>query len=148
MSCFVMVSPFRPYPFRSSRRAAALKAANIADAGAAGPCFARNARGRARPSARVRTGAVRAPDCPRESQDAPLPCVSQRFFETGAAGRAAPGKRLRMPPLRVLYRYIYPYVKQYREQKVKISPRTVTAAPPPACPRISAEVRWGRQVRA
>ena len=44
MSCFVMVSPFRPYPFRSSRRAAALNAANIADAGAAGPCFARNAR--------------------------------------------------------------------------------------------------------
>ena len=53
MSCFVMVSPFRPYPFRSSRRAAALNAANIADGGvgaaawAAGPCFARIARGRA-----------------------------------------------------------------------------------------------------
>ena len=68
MSCFVMVSPFRPYPFRSSGRAAALNAANIADAGAAGPCFARNARGRARPPARVCAGAVRAPDRPREAE--------------------------------------------------------------------------------
>ena len=131
MSCFAMVSPFRPYPFRSSRRLGS------------GTLF-RAYRARARLCA----GAVCAPDRPRESQDTPFPCVSQRFFETGAAGRAAPGKRLRMPPLRVLYRYIYPYVKQYPEQKVKISPRTVTAAPPPACPRVSAGVPGGRQVRA
>ncbi len=88
------VPPSRFVPLRSALPAARLP-------GAAGPCFARNARARARLCA----GAVRAPDCAREPQGARLPCVSQRFFETGATGRAAPGKRLRMPPLRVIYRH-------------------------------------------
>ena len=40
-------------------------------------------RARARP--RVGAGAVRAPDCARETEGAPLPCVSQGVFEHGAA---------------------------------------------------------------
>ena len=59
----------------------------------AGGSLFRAYRGRAR--ARVGAGAVRAPDCAREAEDAPLPRVSQGFFENGAArprdtGEAAP----------------------------------------------------------
>ena len=99
--------------------------------GSGGPFAARNARPRARPSARVRAGAVCAPDCAREPQDTPLPCVSQEFFETGAAGRSAPGKRLRTPLLTVLYRYIFFLVKQNLEQKVKYCH---DPPPTPSCP--------------
>ncbi len=49
----------------------------------AGACACRRA---------YRGGAVRAPDCARETQGAPLPCVSQGFFRAGANGET---KRLR-----------------------------------------------------
>ena len=78
MSCFVMVPPCRPSPFRSSRRRA--------ERGE--HCRWRrdpvSRVSRARPSARVSAGAVRAPDCAREAEGALLPCVSSGFFRAGA----------------------------------------------------------------
>ncbi len=93
---------------RSVLPIAAPNAANIADGGvaaaarlpgAAGPCFARILRGRAcaRPRA-FRGGAVRAPDYARETQGAPLPCVSQGFFRAGTNGETKRPRECRFLP--------------------------------------------------
>ena len=55
---------------------------------------------------------------------------------------AAPQKRLRTPLLRALYQYIFPDVKQYREQKMKIpgfsrNPGRAGREAAPACPEPS-----------
>ena len=52
----------------------------------AGPCSARILRGRLCACRRAyRGGAVRAPDCAREAEGAPLPSASHGFSESGAA---------------------------------------------------------------
>ena len=51
----------------------------------------------ARARARVGAGAVRAPDCAREAEGARLPSASRGFSKMAPPGRAAPGKRLRIP---------------------------------------------------
>ena len=63
------------------------------------PSFARILRGRAcaRPRA-FRGGAVRAPDCARETQGAPLPCVSQGFFRAGTNGETKRPRECRFLP--------------------------------------------------
>ena len=85
----------------------------------AGGSLFRAYRGRAR--ARVGAGAVRAPDCAREAEGTPFPCVSQGFSKTTPSGRAAPEKRLRTPLLPASYQHHFPDVKRNCEQKVKIS---------------------------
>ena len=74
-------------------------------------CRARFAGGPARLPARVCTGAVRAPDCPRGARrtlGARLPSVSQGFSKIAPPGRAAPETRLREPPLstHILHRFL------------------------------------------
>ncbi len=63
------------------------------------PRFARILRGRLCACRRAyRGGAVRAPDCARESQGAPLPCVSQGFFRAGANGETKRPRECRLLP--------------------------------------------------
>ncbi len=74
-SSLAWACPFGPSSFRSSRRPARRRR----DPDSRVSCARLCRRGRA-----FRAGAVRTPDCARETQGARLPCVSQGFFRAGA----------------------------------------------------------------
>ena len=100
--------PFSPPPRRTRRTLQMAALAPPPACPASGSLF-RAYRARAR--AGVGAGAVRAPDCAREAEDAPLPCVSQGFSKTAPLGRATPKKRLRTPLLPFTAYHRISYVK-------------------------------------
>ena len=104
MSCFVMVPPFRLSPFCSPRLRLVRQT---------GPCFARIARVRAR----VGAGAVRAPDCARESQGTPLLSVSQVVLNRRrCGGKRPPDAASFLPPyIATGFRDVKPFTELFQK---------------------------------